>query len=94
MATDDSKEIQQQLDTLRSGIRQVAHDISTPLGVLRMVAYYLQSNQTDNEKREHYFKVINQNVAKVEANLDRLRELGEKSSPDPGPATPGGEAKP
>jgi len=43
-----------------------------------MVAYYLKSAQPDAEKRDHYFHVIDQNVAKVEANLDRLRALTEE----------------
>jgi nitrogen-specific signal transduction histidine kinase len=75
MGSNDTENSQVQLDALRTGMRKIAHDISTPLGVLRMVAYYLQTNQTDQEKREHYFKVISQNVDKVEAGLDRLRAL-------------------
>ncbi len=94
MPSEDSDEIQHQLEALRTGVRQIAHDISTPLGVLRMVTYYLQSAQPDAEKRDHYMQVINQNVAKVEANLDRLRALTDQSSENPGPDGPQGTADP
>jgi len=89
MASEDPENLEVQLTALRTGIRQIAHDISSPLGVLRMVAYYLQANQPDQEKREHYFKVISQNVDKVEANLDRLRALTD-SPPFGPPAHPPG----
>ncbi len=89
---DRNSELQQELESLRTGVRKVAHDISTPLGVLRMVAYYLQSVKPDAEKRDHYFQVITQNVAKVEAGLERLRAITEHGSQeqkhDPPPQAP------
>lgn len=75
MPFEDPENLEVQLNALRTGIRQIAHDISGPLGVLRMVAYYLQANQPDQEKREHYFQVIGTNVDKVEVHLERLRAL-------------------
>ncbi len=85
---DPRDEIQLRLESLRTGVRQVAHDISTPLGVLQMVAHYLQSAQPDAEQRDHYFRVITQNVAKVEAGLDRLRALTEHTSTEGGQTPP------
>lgn len=94
MPSEDPEDLERELNALRTGMRQIAHDMSSPLGVLRMVAYYLQANQPDQEKREHYFKVISQNVERIEANLDRLRALtdsppfGFPAQPPPDKGTP------
>jgi nitrogen-specific signal transduction histidine kinase len=88
MPSEQHDDIRQQLETLRADVRQIAHDISSPLGVLRMVTYYLQSSEPTREKREHYFKVITQNIERVEATLVRLRSITE--TPPPGhDAVPG-----
>ena len=73
----DAEELRAQVDNLRAGIREIAHDISNPLGVLRMAAYYLQTAQPEKEKREHYYQLINQTVDRVEQGLKRLRALSE-----------------
>ena len=76
----ETEEIQKQLEALRSDIRQIAHDISTPLGVVRLVAHYLEGRPDDESQREHYCQVISQNVAKIEANLDRLRAASDAAA--------------
>jgi nitrogen-specific signal transduction histidine kinase len=64
-----------QVVNLKSGIREIAHEISNPLGVLRMAAYYLQRGSADKEKREHYYAIIAESVGKVETSLNKLRAL-------------------
>jgi nitrogen-specific signal transduction histidine kinase len=77
MAVQDQQDTGAQLLHLRRGIREVAHDISNPLGVLRMAAYYLQHGNPDKDKQDHYCTVIAETVERVEAELNRLRSLGE-----------------
>jgi nitrogen-specific signal transduction histidine kinase len=77
MSQDTTAELRGELDRLRTEIRDIAHDISNPLGVLRMAAYYLQTAHPDNEKREQYYKIIGETVGRVEESLRRLRSLVE-----------------
>lgn len=77
MTAQEEADIRIQLDRLRSGIRDIAHDISNPLGVLRMASYYLQHGKPDMEKQLHYYGVIASTVEKVEAGLNRLRALSD-----------------
>jgi len=81
-----------QLRDLKASIRNIVHDVSNPLGVLRMSAYYLQNGSPDREKVEHYFNVIGENVEKIAAGLAALRELGDEAPPGPPPASRGGDA--
>ncbi len=90
MSSDQLEDVRRQLETLRTDVRQIAHDLSSPLGVLRMVSYYLQTGQLTQEKRDHYFQVIAQNIERVEATLERLRAVTEKSPSGP-PAGSGPE---
>lgn len=80
MPAGETEEVQKQLEALRSELRQIAHDISSPLGVVRLVAHYLKGKTDDNPEREHYYQVITQSVAKIEANLDRLRAASDATS--------------
>ena len=77
MAQPDAEELRAQLDTLKAGIREIAHDISNPLGVLRMAAYYLRTSNPEKEKRDQYYDVINETLDKIEVGLKRLRALRE-----------------
>jgi nitrogen-specific signal transduction histidine kinase len=76
----DSGELRAQVENLRSGIREVAHEINNPLGVVRMAAYFLESTNPDPEKKAQYLKVINDSLDKIEASLKRLRLLRENPS--------------
>jgi nitrogen-specific signal transduction histidine kinase len=80
MESEDTGESRAQVENLRSGIREVAHEINNPLGVVRMAAYFLESTNPDEEKTAHYFKVINDSLDKIEASLRRLRLLRENPS--------------
>jgi nitrogen-specific signal transduction histidine kinase len=88
MSEQESTELRKQVDNLKSGIREITHDISNPLGVIRMAAYYLQVGKMDDEKRSHYFTVIGQTIDKVELQLRRLRELGQNPSLELKPIPP------
>jgi nitrogen-specific signal transduction histidine kinase len=78
MTEKEIADLQTQIDGMRAGIREIAHDLSNPLGVLRMTAYYLQVAQPDKDKRDHYFKLMNDTVDKMEVGLKRLRSLVDK----------------
>ncbi len=77
MSETDNSNLLKQVENLKSGIREITHDISNPLGVIRMAAYYLQVGKMDDDKRTHYFTVIGQTIDKVELQLRRLRDLGQ-----------------
>jgi nitrogen-specific signal transduction histidine kinase len=77
MTVHDPQDAGAQLLQLKQGIREIAHDISNPLGVLRMAAYYLQHGNPDKDKQDHYYTVIAETVERVEAGLTRLRSLSE-----------------
>ncbi|MEW6511779.1 MAG: histidine kinase dimerization/phospho-acceptor domain-containing protein [Bacteroidota bacterium] len=77
MAASDQPEHVVTLEHLRNGIREITHDVSNPLGVLRMAVYYLQHGKPDPDKQEHYFSVIAESVERVEAGLSRLRALSD-----------------
>jgi hypothetical protein len=63
------------LDAIRNDIRQICHDMSNPIGILRMAVYVLQSAKGDEEKRTRYFLMMNESMDKMEVHLKRLRAL-------------------
>jgi len=64
-----------QLDTIRGDIRMICHDLSNPIGILRMAVYFLQSARGDEEKRAHYYTLMNESLDKMEVHLKRLRAI-------------------
>jgi nitrogen-specific signal transduction histidine kinase len=77
-----------QLESLKSGIKEISHEMSNPLGVIRMAAYFLESTNPEEEKRLHYLKVVSQNLDKIEACLQKLKILREnptKTTSEPAP---------
>ena len=73
-------ELQTQIANFKSGIREIAHEINNPLGVLRMAAYLMEMTNPDEEKRKHYVNLINTSVDKIEIGLKRLKTLRENPS--------------
>jgi signal transduction histidine kinase len=76
----------QESGDLQGRLRKIAHDFSTPLGVIRMAAHFLKSGQIDAEKRERYVQMINLNLDKMEDILKQLRNVtdpGREASPGP-----------
>lgn len=75
-----SEDLRRELERVHSGIREIAHDISSPLGVLRMAVFYLQSGASDEAKRTEYYQLMNDTIEKVEGCLRRLRGLSDGQS--------------
>ncbi len=86
--TSQELELQRQLQSLKASIRTIVHDVSNPLGVLRMTAYYLQHGDPDKEKVDHYLTMIGDTVEKIASGLIVLRDLSDES---PGGARPPGD---
>jgi signal transduction histidine kinase len=77
MSPDQTDPREKYIAGIHAGIRQIAHDLSNPLGVLRMAVYFLQSTRAEGEKREQYLNMMNEMVDRVEQQLKRLRALTE-----------------
>jgi nitrogen-specific signal transduction histidine kinase len=96
--TAQENELRQQLQSLKASIRTIVHDVSNPLGVLRMTAYYLQNGAPDREKQEHYFAVIGETVEKIAAGLTVLRDMSDvpisESPSSTEPDTPRSDSSP
>ena len=75
MASNSMDDPKGRIDAMRYNIREIAHDISSPLGVLRMAVYYLQTADPDREKQHQYYRLMNETMDKVEESLKRLRTL-------------------
>jgi nitrogen-specific signal transduction histidine kinase len=76
------EDILKQVENLKTGMREIAHEINNPLGVMRMAAYFLESGNPDAAKRAQYFKVINDSIDKIEASLKKLKMLRDDPSVD------------
>jgi nitrogen-specific signal transduction histidine kinase len=88
MSPDQTDPREKHIADLHAGIRQIAHDLSNPLGILRMAVYFLQSTKVEGEKREQYLTMMNETIDRVEQQLKRLRALTE---PRADGDSPGGE---
>jgi nitrogen-specific signal transduction histidine kinase len=84
MVDQNSQEPGATIDSLRLGIRKITHELSSPLGVLRMTAHYLRTQEMSQDKRQHYLKVLNESVDRLEDGLHRMRALAD---PDYRPQT-------
>lgn len=65
------------LEAIRLGIRKITHELSSPLGVLRMTTHYLRTQNVSEEKRAHYLKVLDETVDRLEDGLHRMRALAD-----------------
>jgi nitrogen-specific signal transduction histidine kinase len=72
-----------QVENLKTGIREISHEINNPLGVMRMAAYFLEVTNPPEDKKTHYFKVLNESIDKIEKCLERLKTLRENPSTAP-----------
>ncbi len=75
MKPEETEDPQARIDSLNKHIREIAHDLSNPLGILRMAIYYLETGEPDEQKRAHYYKMMGQTLDKIETGLRRLRAL-------------------
>jgi nitrogen-specific signal transduction histidine kinase len=81
-------EFQNQVENLKAGIREVAHEVNNPLGIIRMALYFLHTTNPEGEKREHYFTVIEEGLVRIEQNLQKLKPLRETPSASIVPDSP------
>ena len=63
-------------------IRTIAHDVASPIGILRLAMHVLQSMKPDDAKREQYYDTMVQAVDKLESQIRRMRALTEQSRSD------------
>ena len=68
------------LDAAKKEIRKIAHDISNPVGILRMAVYYLETAKPEEDKARQYYQMMNQNIDRIEGLIRRLREIAGSSS--------------
>ncbi len=77
MPTTENEPANLRLQQLKSSLREITHELNNPLGVIRMASYFLEHNEADTEKRDQYFKIINESLDKAEEILKKLRALRE-----------------
>jgi len=63
-------------------IRTIAHDVASPIGILRLAMHVLQSMKPDDAKREQYYDTMVQAIDKLESQIRRMRALTEQSQSD------------
>jgi hypothetical protein len=63
------------MDEVRSTIRQICHDLSNPVGVLRMAVYVLRATKGDEEKRMRYLAMMDESIDKLDVQLQHLRAI-------------------
>ncbi|MBP1656810.1 MAG: hypothetical protein H6Q31_1411 [Bacteroidetes bacterium] len=76
----DHESLVRYTEALHSSIRQIAHDISSPLGILRMALYFLQNTNPEESKRGEYYTTISQAIDRMEQDIHRLRTCAEFSA--------------
>ena len=94
MSESEFDRLRGQMDEAIAGVREVTHDLSNRVGILRMAVYYLQSTEPDEERRTQYYTMMNETLDKTEVTLRRLRAIfglgpvGELNAPPPSERTP------
>jgi signal transduction histidine kinase len=68
-------------DDLQHDIRQICHDLSNPLGILRMAVFFLQTARGSDEKRAEYYAMMNASLDKIDTHLKRLRDIAASGQP-------------
>ena len=73
-----------ELEAVRADLREIAHEINNPLGVLRMTAYFLERGDVTPEKLSEYAELINQSLDRIEHGMKRLNDLRRAAAPPGG----------
>ncbi len=73
----DRDALLQLVDGFHTSIRRTTHDLSSPLGIIRMAVYCLQNAKPDDKMREEYYNTLNQALDRVDKHLAELRGLAE-----------------
>ncbi len=77
---EQTRDLAREVENLRAGIRELSHEINNPLGIIRMALYFLQTTDPTAEKKEHYLKVIDEGLGRIDESLHRLKALRENPS--------------
>jgi len=58
-------------------IRAIAHDIASPIGILRLAMHVLRTMNPDSSKRDQYYETMSQAIDKLEEQIRAMRALTE-----------------
>ncbi len=64
--------------SINSVLAHITHEINNPLGVIRLALFQLQSKSKPDESTAKYFKMITDNVNKLEEQIQALRSAREE----------------
>lgn len=77
--------LHERLRSVNSSLATFAHDINNPLSVIRLALYHLENPELPKEKRDTFFKLLLENLTRIEAQMKTLavirRQLGGKKAP-------------
>ncbi len=76
----DREALIRHMEEIHTSLRKIIHDMSNPLGILRMAVYFLQTAKPEQEKREEYYVALNQSLDKIDGYVGQLREVTEKAT--------------
>ncbi|MCC6398575.1 MAG: hypothetical protein IT282_16295 [Bacteroidetes bacterium] len=65
------------IEEMRKSLRKITHDLSNPLGIVRMAVYFLQTVKPDEEKRNEYLTTVNEAIDRLDNHVKSLRELAD-----------------
>jgi len=60
-----------------TSIRSIAHDIASPIGILRLAMHVLRTMKPDDAKRDQYYETMVQAIDKLEDQIRKMRALTE-----------------
>ena len=73
----DRETILRCLEEVHHSIRRVAHDMSNPLGILRMTVYFLRSTKPDQAKLEEYVDGMDKSIDRLDEHIRLLHAVTE-----------------
>ena len=65
------------IEETRKSLRKITHDLSNPLGIVRMAVYFMQTVKPDEEKRNEYLATVNEAIDRLDDHVKSLRDLAE-----------------
>lgn len=71
-------------------VRAIAHDIASPIGILRLAMHVLRTMNPDSSKRDQYYETMSQAIDRLEEQIRAMRALTEV----PPGRSPADEGKP
>jgi signal transduction histidine kinase len=74
------EDITSKLKSINESLGFITHEINNPLSVIRLAIYHLENMELSSEKRKMLFKLLNENIDKVDMQMDELRTLRKRLS--------------